>query len=155
MNDINDGRWTHFLEILDKLADIATVSTWCIDAFSCKVIQFFEMGVHYDFFFISVFERLGSWKPFVIVFAVHTTCDDVHAFPKSEEIASEDVHINSFSDVVGIVSSQYLVSLNFHRSSIQSLSSENTTKCAIVGKSNNLNYLVHGPAIKVFIAYNC
>ena len=146
--NIDNCRWSGRLKVFDQLTDVASVGIWRVDALCAEIVKFLEVGVHDDFLLVGVLEWFGTRKWPI------SPGLNLHALTKSEEIASQDVHVHCLCNVVCIMTGQNLVGIDLHGTPVERLSSENSTEGAIIGQTDDLDDLVHGPPIQVLVRHD-
>ena len=107
------------------------------------------MSIENYFLLISILEWLASFD------LTCCTCGDNARSPcQSRQVASQQIHHYCFSNIVSIVSCDYVFYSKACSSSVKGLSTKNATVCTVALFPNLLDNLVHGPSIKFIVANN-
>lgn len=131
-------------------------------AFGRKKVQFLVPGVHYDFFLKAIFERFSSRNNAVPSRNRLYTCSESKGIASTKSKTTlQQVHNNSFSDIISIVSCDNFVSFQLDSSSavkmsllFQSLSSEDSTVGAVIFETYLGHHIVHSPIIEISVGEN-
>ena len=145
MNNVNDGAGSYSLQVFEVGPCMATVGVGRVDTLSGEVVELLEVGVHYNFLLVGVFEGLGARDGSL------TTGGDGRAAPQTSHVSTQDIHEDRLGNVVGVVSRHDLVNSQHGRSTIQSLSTKHPAERAVVSEADGRHDAVHGPAVEVLV----
>ena len=157
VDDVEDDRGPHLLQLLQVDAHVAAVGVRRVDALRAEVEERLETGVEDDLLLVGVLERFAAGNAPAQVSTASLALlliivgDDVRGATQASNVPAENVHQNRLGDVVRIVPGGYHRALHQLGAALEGLAAKDAAEGAVVADASGADDLVHRPAVEVLV----